>query len=116
MSGLDKLMPDVDMARVFESRLVHQLDGRKVIYCTQSSMLYFWEPENGRLRRAIECALMSIGQRYTDMPVPMDNLGVFHQPRKLLMRGEALRVGGAALRLMGVEVRTTDFSFGGLQE
>ncbi|MCZ7598319.1 MAG: hypothetical protein M5U09_12215 [Gammaproteobacteria bacterium] len=42
MSGVDKLMPDVDVLRVFESRLVHQLDRGRVIYCTQSALLYFW--------------------------------------------------------------------------
>lgn len=104
MSGVDKLMPDVDIPRVFESRLVHQLDRDKVIYCTHSRQLYFWEPANGRLRRIIECALHSLGRSCVDLPVVMDNKGVFNKPRKLRVTGEELAVVTTALRLSGVEV------------
>ncbi len=104
MSGLDKLMPDVDRLRVFESRLVHQLDGGKVVYCTQSCQLYLWEPPDGRVRRAIECALRSLGKSYRDQPVAMDNKGVFNRPRKLNVSGEEMRVVAAALRLAGVSI------------
>jgi len=107
MSGLDKLMPDVDTQRVFESRLVHQLDGRKVAYCTHSGLLYFWEPENGQLRQTMELALRSLGRRYVDRPVQMDNLGCFTQPRKLYLNSEELQVVGTALRLIGVKILTT---------
>ncbi len=108
MSGLDKLMPDVDRLRVFESRLVHQLDGGKVVYCTQSCQLYFWEPPNGRLRSAIECALMSLGKGFRDQPVVMDNKGVFNKPRKLTVSGQDMKVVAAALRLAGVSICIDD--------
>ena len=104
MSGVDKLMPDVDLPRVFESRLVHQLDRDKVIYCTHSLQLYFWEPAHGRLRRIIECALRSLGRTYVDLPVVMDNKGVFNKPRKIRLAGDDLVVVITALRLAGVEV------------
>lgn len=104
MSGVDKLMPDVDRLRVFESRLVHQLNRDKVIYCTHSTQLYFWEPENGRVRRIIECALASTGRAYSDLPVVMDNKGVFNKPRKVRLSSDELRVVGAALRVAGVEL------------
>jgi hypothetical protein len=104
MSGVDKLMPDVDLPRVFESRLVHQLGRDKVIYCTHSRQLYFWEPANGRLRRVIECALRSLGRAYADRPVVMDNKGVFNKPRKIRLAGDDLVVVTSALRLSGVDV------------
>ncbi len=108
MSGLDKLMPDVDTLRVFESRLVHQLDDSKVVYCTHSGYLYFWEPENGRFRHAIRCALQSMGRPYNDMPVVMDNKGVFNKPRKITLSDAELKVVATALRLMGVTVRVNN--------
>lgn len=106
MSGIDKLMPDVDMLRVFESRLVHQLDRGKVIYCTHSSHLYFWEPAEGRVRRIVENALVSIGRPYADMPVVMDNKGVFNKPRKVRLSEKELGVVATALRLAGIEFIT----------
>jgi hypothetical protein len=108
MSGLDKLMPDVDRVRVFESRLVHQLDRGKVVYCTQSCRLYFWEPENGPVRRVVESAFRSLGIVYRDFPVVMDNKGVFNKPRKVPLSLEELSVVGTALRLAGVEVILND--------
>jgi hypothetical protein len=104
MSGVDKLMPDVDRLRVFESRLVHQLDRGKVIYCTHSAQLYFWEPEGGRIRRIIKCALKSTGRVYCDVPVIMDNKGVFNKPRRVRLSSEELAVVGAALRVAGVQL------------
>lgn len=111
MSGVDKLMPDVDVLRVFESRLVHQLDRGRVIYCTQSALLYFWEAEGGPVRRVIEAALKSLGRGYFDMPVVMDNKGVFNKPRKVPLARDELAVVGAALRLAGVEVIINDAPF-----
>ena len=109
MSGLDKLMPDVDMLRVFESRLVLQLDRGRVIYCTRSGLLYFWEPDSGgRVRSIIECALKSLGRAYADAPVAMDNKGVFNKPRKVRLTSDELNVVLAALRLGGVEVVFND--------
>jgi hypothetical protein len=108
MSGLDKLMPDVDMLRVFESRLVLQLDRDRVIYCTRSALMYFWEPEGGRVRRIIECALRSMGRNYIDAPVAMDNKGVFNKPRKVRLFKEELNTVLTALRLSGVEVVLND--------
>ena len=104
LSGFDKLMPDVDTQRVYESRLVHQLDRRKVIYCESSRQLYYWEPENGPLRGAIASALKSMHIECNDEPVPMDNKGVFNKPRKLLITDKPLLVVISALRLMGVTV------------
>ncbi|KAA3622488.1 MAG: hypothetical protein DWQ08_12765, partial [Proteobacteria bacterium] len=103
MSGVDKLMPDVDILRVFESRLVHQLDRGRVVYCTHSCLLYYWEPADGRVRRIVENAMRSVGRAYADAPVIMDNKGVFNKPRKVRMSAPESKVVAAALRLAGIE-------------
>src|SRR5690606_41994122 len=87
MSGVDKLMPDVDVLRVFESRLVHQLDRGRVLHCTQSALLYFWEAEGGPVRRGIEAALKPVGRSYCGMPVVMDTQGGRNKPRQLPVAG-----------------------------
>ena len=107
LSGFDKLMPDVDENRVYESRLVHQLDSNKVVYCTRTEQLYFWEPQDGPLRKVIRNALMSLKLSCKDQAVQMDNLGVFNQPRKLFLTGRAFQVVVTALRLSGVSVQFT---------
>ncbi|MFT5112998.1 MAG: hypothetical protein ACI8P9_002326 [Parasphingorhabdus sp.] len=116
LSGFDKLMPDVDANRVYVSRLVHQLDGGKVVYCTRSRQLYFWEPENGPLRSVIESALKSKQLPCLDQPVQLDNMGVFMKPRKVTLEDDALQVVITALRLSGVKVQFNQSAHHQLQQ
>ncbi|GJL81325.1 MAG: hypothetical protein DHS20C01_09590 [marine bacterium B5-7] len=108
MSGIEKLMPDVDRSRVYESRLVHLLSRDTAVYCTRSARLYFWESDNGQVRTIIERALSSMGVPYSDAPVIMDNKGVFNAPRKVAICAQAFATVAVALRLGGVRLRISD--------
>lgn len=105
LTAVSKLMPDVNEVRVYEARIVIQLDAGEAIYSERLGRLYFCDGPGLPIADTVAAVLRGLGRRANTRPVLIDQKGFFAIARKVDVPAEALVATVAALRLVGADVK-----------
>jgi len=106
LTSLDYLMPDVDERRVYETRIASNLHAGQALFSAALQQLYFCDSPDQRIESALQRVFATSGRSASIETVKLDDFGVFAVGRKLELDAAMKPRVYAALRLMGVVVRS----------
>ncbi|MDH3637052.1 MAG: hypothetical protein OES09_01130 [Gammaproteobacteria bacterium] len=104
LTGLKNLPPGVDERRIYEARIVIQLDAGQAIYSERVKHLYFCDSPTKPISQAITSVFAGLNRPTRIEPVLIDELKFIAVGKKISLDNDELVAVCAALRLIGVEV------------
>ncbi len=104
LTGLKNLPPGVNERRIYEARIVIQLDGGQAIYSDRVKHLYFCDSPAKPISDTIKSVFCGMGRPARIEPVLIDELKFIAVGKKIALDDDELVAVCAALRLIGVEV------------
>ncbi len=106
LTPLDYLMPDVDELRVYEARIAANLNAGQALYSEALERLYFCDNAERSIETTLSQIHASSGEPLRIDTVRLDDKGIFAVARKLSLRAPMKARVYAALRLLGVALRS----------
>ncbi|MDH3381013.1 MAG: hypothetical protein OEQ39_29225 [Gammaproteobacteria bacterium] len=104
LTGLKNLPPGVNERRIYEARIVIQLDAGQAIYSERVKHLYFCDSPTKSISDAITSVFAGLKRPSKIEPVLIDELKFIAVGKKIALDDDELVAVCAALRLIGVEV------------
>ncbi len=108
LTGLKNLPPDVDERRIYEARIVIQLDAGEAIYSDRLKHLYFCDAPTKPISEIIASVFAGLNRPSKVEPVLIDELKFIAVGKKVSLEDDELIPVCAALELVGVHVSRGD--------
>ncbi len=105
LTGLINLQPNVNEERIYESRIVIQLNAGKAIYCDQLQRLYFFDSPDKPISVTISSVFSGMGYKAKIESVLIDQHGFIAVGKRIALDQDILVPVITALRLIGVSVK-----------